>query len=103
MAYSLSVLNCHVTPDDANYMVGKSVTIADIALACALREAIAEKLWDPAATEEKTASLSKWYSSIVTSDFFVAAIASLASEGVAPAAVAAAPATVAVAVADSSA
>eukprot|EP00554_Chaetoceros_debilis_P000666 CAMPEP_0194086750 /NCGR_PEP_ID=MMETSP0149-20130528/22315_1 /TAXON_ID=122233 /ORGANISM="Chaetoceros debilis, Strain MM31A-1" /LENGTH=777 /DNA_ID=CAMNT_0038769917 /DNA_START=92 /DNA_END=2425 /DNA_ORIENTATION=+ len=101
MAYSLSVLNCHVTPDDANYMVGKSVTIADIALACALREAVAEKLWDPSASEEKTVSLSKWYTSILSSDFFVAAIASLASEG--SAAVAVAAPTVAVADADSSA
>jgi len=97
MAYSLSVLNCHVTPDDANYMVGKSVTIADIALACALREAVAEKLWEPSDGDDKTAALSKWYNSIVTSDFFVAAIASLTSEGAAAAPAAAA------SVADSSA
>lgn len=87
MAHSIAVLNCHLIP--TAYMVGNEVTIADIALAIALQDAAAEKLWDPSSDDEKTAQITKWFSAITSADFFKQASAMLASGISAPAAPAA--------------
>ncbi len=86
MAYSISVVNCHVSPDSVSYMVGDQVTIADIAIASALREAASVNLWDPSADDEKTVFIRKWYTSIIDAAFFQSAIAMLSSSTAAPAA-----------------
>jgi aspartyl/asparaginyl-tRNA synthetase len=66
--YSISVLNCHLLPQ--TYMVGSQITVADIALALALRDAATEQLWDPSSDDEKTTHVRKWYNSLLTSDFW---------------------------------
>lgn len=72
--YSISVLNCHLLPQ--SYMVGNQITVADIALCVALRDAAAENLWDPASDNEKTTHVRKWYNSLITSDVFTQVISS---------------------------
>lgn len=91
--YAISVVNCHLIP--TGFMVGSQVTIADIALVVALQDAEGEKLWNPSEENEKTVNISKWYTSVSSSDFFKEASAMLtsgnAASAPAPAAVASAP------------
>jgi aspartyl/asparaginyl-tRNA synthetase/glutathione S-transferase len=87
--HSISVLNCHLIP--TGYMVGTQVTIADIALAIALQDAAAEKLWDPSSGDEKVSYISKWYTAITSAGFFKQATVQLSAGAFAPAAAAAAP------------
>ncbi len=77
LAYTLSVINCHVLP--TSYMVGDGVTLADIALVCALKEAAEGKLWDPKSDDEKTVYIRKWYNTVIGLDFFQEAISTQSS------------------------
>lgn len=79
LAGTLAVINCHMLP--STYMVGETVTIADIALVCALKEAADCFLWDPSSMDEKTIHIAKWYSHIHSLDFFKAAIHTQSSRG----------------------
>ena len=94
LAYALSVINCHVMP--SKYMVGDDVTIADIALVCALKEAADCYLWDPSSMDERQVHIVKWYSSIHGLDFFKEALAMLKSGSAPATSSASAPATPAV-------
>ena len=77
LAFALSVINCHLV--STTYMVGSDVTIADIALVCALKEAAESKLWDPSSTNEKLVNITKWYNTIINLDFFQEALATQSS------------------------
>ena len=72
LAYAISVINCHVMY--STYMVGDSVTSADIAIGCALYEAALHSLWDPRSDDEKTVNIRRWYNTIANQDFFSSAI-----------------------------
>lgn len=76
---ALFVINSHVM--SSTYMVGDDVTIADIALVCALREATDAQLWNPKSTDEKLTNITKWYSSVSSLDFFQEALTNFLSSG----------------------
>lgn len=81
--FALSVINCHVMP--TTYMVGNDVTIADIALVCALKEAADLKLWDPTNTaDEKKEHITKWYNTVSNLDFFQEALSTWSSTSSTP-------------------
>eukprot|EP00557_Chaetoceros_sp_GSL56_P012811 CAMPEP_0176484914 /NCGR_PEP_ID=MMETSP0200_2-20121128/4747_1 /TAXON_ID=947934 /ORGANISM="Chaetoceros sp., Strain GSL56" /LENGTH=785 /DNA_ID=CAMNT_0017881497 /DNA_START=99 /DNA_END=2458 /DNA_ORIENTATION=- len=75
--YSMSVLNCHLLPQ--TYMVGDQITVADISLLVALRDAALTNLWDPSSNDEKTTHVRKWYNALITSDFFSSSYLNFAS------------------------
>jgi len=77
LAFALSVINCHTMP--TTYMVGDDVTIADIALVCALKEAADAKLWDPASKDEKLVNIIKWYNTVTGLGFFSEALSTFSS------------------------
>ncbi len=79
LTHALSVINSHLK--SSKYMVGDDVTIADIALVCALREAAASYLWDASSVDEQQINLVRWYSSIHSLDFFKEALAMLSQAG----------------------
>jgi len=54
------------------YIVGHSVTNADIAICCALHEAVSNKVWDPRSSEMK--DVVRWYNGIVNQEFFSLAL-----------------------------
>jgi len=82
--FALAVINSHVMY--ATYMVGQAVTVADIALVCALYEAADVKLWDPANTADdiKVGNICRWYNTLLHQDFFQTALARLSSSNATP-------------------
>jgi len=74
LEYTLSVINCHVFPESSTFMVGDSVTLADIALVCALKEAADVKLWNPDVEDEKLVHITEWYKMVLGLDFMQEAI-----------------------------
>jgi aspartyl/asparaginyl-tRNA synthetase len=77
LAFALSVINCHLMP--TQYMVGNDVTIADIALLSALKEAADAGLWDPTSTDEKLVNITKWYKGLFDMEFFQDALTKLSA------------------------
>jgi len=72
LAYPISVINCHVMY--STYMVGDSLTSADISIGCSLYEAASLSLWNPDTDDEKTVNIRRWYNTIVNQDFFITAL-----------------------------
>jgi asparaginyl-tRNA synthetase len=68
MDHTISVLNCHVMPK--KYMVGDSFTVADIAIACALKDAAKLKLFDPSSNDEKTEHICRWFKTVTSDSCF---------------------------------
>jgi aspartyl/asparaginyl-tRNA synthetase len=71
LAYAVSVLNCHMMY--STYMVGDSLTSADISISCALHEAALHSLWDPKSDDDTTENVRRWYNTITNQEFFLSA------------------------------
>lgn len=59
------------------YMVGNSVTVADIRIVCALYSAVGAGLWSPESTEFE--NVARWYQTLVHQGWFQQSVSSLAS------------------------
>lgn len=95
LAQALSILGQHLSSSSSSssnkdyFMVGDSITIADISLCCSLYQATTQKLWNCSSSssscmdgdydDENLVVVREWYTTVTNQVFFLTALTALSS------------------------